>query len=486
MAPGACNTEGRGTLPTQDNQERSATQEPDQGARVFLFPTPAPRVVGCRVDALSIGVKLRLDRGSVAAWLLAAPGASPGVVEVDLDGWTLGPGQEPKTSLFLRQKGAGVLVFENGDLRGKFDSRAQGGCPLEVTFRASFLATHDLDTCVAYVRCLGSALGVVEGLCLRRLDLAADVAWWRMTEEDRSTWQRPGRTGFCSFVELDKDGEPLPMREHGGGGRKITGYTIGMGGHVMARIYDKLEQLNMVSPEKRLGECSIWAENGWDGQGPITRVEFQIRSQALKTFGLLDPLDLDAEALGSLWCYLTQEWLIMRQPTSARTGRCKLDPRWEVVQKRAFEHAHTPAARVYFRRGAGAKHALGTWLSFAAHAGGREGAGGLRIPFPQLPARDLSVPAERLKADVEAFDALAKVLAEWAKEGMRLLLDELVKEHGAQSALVYVLERGAGVLARASSVAGASAGPRPEDLRPRKKPRIVLWMRKMAAAASAA
>lgn len=474
---------------TEPNQERSGTQEPDAGelgARVFLLPPPPPRVVGSRVDALSIAAKLRLDRGSVSAWFLAAPGASPGVVEVDLDGWTLGPGQEPKTSLFLRQKGHGVLIFENGDVRGRFDLRGQGGCPLEVTFRASFLATHDLLTCVAYARCIGSALGVVEGLRLRRVDLAADVANWRMTEEDRSTWQRPGRTGFCSFVELDNEGEPLPMREHGGGGRKITGYTIGQGGYVMARIYDKLEQLKMVAPEKRLGECSVWAENGWDGQGPVTRVEFQLRSEALKTFGLVDPVDLDAEALGALWCYLTQEWLIMRMPTSARTGRCKLDRRWEVVQKQAFEHAHTPAARVYFRRGAGAKHALGTWLSFAAHAGAREGGGGLRIPFPQLPARDLSVPSERLQADVEAFDALAKVLAEWAKEGMRLLLDDLVAEHGAQSALVYVLERGAGVLARASSVAGGSAGPRPEDLRPRSKPRVVLWMRKLMRAAAAA
>ena len=238
---------GEGPIHTQDNQERGDTQEPDQGAKVFLFPTPPPRVVGSRVDALSLGVKLRLDRASVSGWFLAAPGSAPGVVEVDLDGWTLAPGQEPKVSLFLRQKGAGVLIFENGDVRGNFDSREQGGCALEVTFRASFLATHDLATCLAYARCIGSALGVVEDLRLRRLDLAADVSWWRMTEEDRSLWQRPGRTGFCSFVELDNKGEPLALREHGGGGRKITGYTVGMGGHVMCRVYDKLEQLKMIS-----------------------------------------------------------------------------------------------------------------------------------------------------------------------------------------------------------------------------------------------
>ena len=196
------------------------------------------------------------------------------------------------------------------------------------------------------------------------------------------------------------------------------------------------------------------------------------------TFGLVNPEDLDGEALGALWAYLTQEWLQMKAPTSARIGRCKVDPRWQVVQSQAFEHAHTPAARVYFRRGAGAKHALGTWLSFAAHTGAL--AGGLRLSFPVLAPLALDATPEQAAAhDEEVKAALDKLLGEWCREGARLLSAELVKEHGARGALAYLLERGAAVLARASSVADGKVGPRPEDLRPRKKPRIVLWLRKL-------
>lgn len=108
---------------------------------------------------------------------------------------------------------------------------------------------------------------------LRKLDLCADFAGWRIGDVLHEAWivQRIGRVR-----EYEKQTHRV--------GSKITGFTICPGNTLMMRAYDKVAELNVTGREqKREIEYSFWKREGWQFES-VTRIEFQFRSTVLRQF----------------------------------------------------------------------------------------------------------------------------------------------------------------------------------------------------------
>lgn len=113
-------------------------------------------------------------------------------------------------------------------------------------------------------------------------------------------------------------------------GSNFTGCVIGMGGDVLARVYDKTAEIK-VSGKKYLH--SIWATKGWDGMSPVWRVEFQFKRAFLVSMGLDLVTDVTA-AYASLWAYAIQNWLRLTEPLPEddNPSRWPIHPLWVELQ----------------------------------------------------------------------------------------------------------------------------------------------------------
>ena len=175
---------------------------------------------------------------------------------------------------------------------------------------------------------------------------------WKATRDWLSTWATLGK-GKVSRADLCSDfAIPLPeidlgielvsrgrkRGKHGEvdmsevanwqTGRKGTGYQVGKG-DLMARIYDKREELLHTN---KLWFEGLWRQNGWDGDAPVTRFEFQFRRKALKEFNVDSPEDLEWQR-PELWAYATEEWMTVRECSADRNrARWPVKPFWADVQ----------------------------------------------------------------------------------------------------------------------------------------------------------
>lgn len=464
------------TPPAVESGEVIAWPTPRQlieAQRGPVLPQRGPlSVVGLRVDGLTIAAVLELDKGRLDRWRYCAVSELPaeggglgpdrsrdtGVVRVWLDGWG---GQGPRhVDLEVKPLRGDRWKFRNADIHGVFDEHPIAGCHLEVTFYQGFLASNDVASgvCEAYVRAVAATLGAVSELRVRRLDLAADVAGWAIRPGDRDLWIKPGRSPVTSYVDLP---EAENVREHGQGTR-ITGYTVGAGGPILLRVYDKRTHLAEREPDKREGEELLWKSRGWSGEGPVTRVEFQLRTEALRSFGVEGPEGL-ARALDPLWQNLTHRWCRLALLDNKRPDRRTLDPRWALLREVRFSHLSLPAARRYFSSGASARQALGNVISYLARQGG-EGLAFV-LPGPQE-------PEDRARERLEMMVMRAMTFAS------KSLCDELARILGTyHAAIEYVSASAANRLARASTVGGGAVPPEQEAPRERKKrPSVQLWV----------
>ncbi|RJQ24713.1 MAG: replication initiation factor [Peptococcaceae bacterium] len=131
-------------------------------------------------------------------------------------------------------------------------------------------------------------------------------------------------------------------------GRKFSGFTIGGGGTLMARIYNKTLEI------KNSGKawfCDLWRESGWNEEKEVWRVEFQIRREVLKEFGIYSLEDL-LEKENGIWDYLTSKWLIIKQSFGKNVSRWKVKNKWKLVQQaNSFYLKGSPLVRESFKQG---------------------------------------------------------------------------------------------------------------------------------------
>lgn len=150
-------------------------------------------------------------------------------------------------------------------------------------------------------------------LTVSRLDLFADFQGWTLTGDDRRNFVCRARS--TAVYEEDE---------------VLNGLTFGKrdSGTISARLYDKTIE---VAKSGSGYWADIWGA-AFDPSRPVVRVEFEIERGALREFGVNTP-DEVLKATGSLWAYLTGQWLSLRvaSPDSTKS-RWPVAAEWEVVR----------------------------------------------------------------------------------------------------------------------------------------------------------
>ena len=107
-------------------------------------------------------------------------------------------------------------------------------------------------------------------------------------------------------------------------GRQFTGWSIGQGGDLSARLYDKLLE---IQKSRKWYMPQLWAACGWQGEANVWRLEFQIRRDVLVEMGVSSLDDL-LPRLESLWLYCCTDWLrlVVPNPSEQTPSRWLLHP----------------------------------------------------------------------------------------------------------------------------------------------------------------
>jgi len=167
--------------------------------------------------------------------------------------------------------------------------------------------------------------------------LGGRLLWDKVSRVDLATdLPGVGVSEFCEMVYRDQYLCRARKWDLHGEGHK-TGVTLGAGGDVVCRIYDKLYEVTRAHPDAH--KLKLLEERRWGGpQEQATRVEFQLRREALMS------LDVDSLAdyqknRAAICVYLVEKWLRFLSEIPDRdnhnTQRTESHPLWEKVS-RAF------------------------------------------------------------------------------------------------------------------------------------------------------
>lgn len=117
--------------------------------------------------------------------------------------------------------------------------------------------------------------------------------------------------------------------------RNFSGWVIGSGGAMSARLYDKTLE---IKKSKKDYLKDIWKSEGWDEKQTVWRLEFQFRREVLKQLNILSVPDLLSH-LKNLWEYATHDWLRLTVPNSKDETQTRWPnhPLWEILSNAPWE-----------------------------------------------------------------------------------------------------------------------------------------------------
>lgn len=226
-------------------------------------------------------------------------------------------------------------VLVNNDLTVMIAARATGGSSypeVEVIFRSEYLWRFGWRGCASRVKKWVGTWAEICGEKLARVDLCVDL---NVAVPDVRVNQGEVVSRAVNKSEF--------FVQHHLQGLTDTGYTFGQGA-ARCRVYDKLVEIRN---SKKEWFKAIWKRAGWDGTSAVTRVEFQLRRDFLRSVvgelvdqetgellncdGINTLEDLE-RYMGSLWVYLSG-WVSLRDqnPGDSNRRRWKLKPFWQLV-----------------------------------------------------------------------------------------------------------------------------------------------------------
>lgn len=135
-----------------------------------------------------------------------------------------------------------------------------------------------------------------------RIDLFCDFVWTGPFDWDRSAWVTRA-AGIDAFSENGT----------------FTGWMIGRGGVILARLYYKSLQALKTGQDYLV---PLWRQAGRADDEPVWRLEFQFKRDMLVQMGL-GPLDSTLTHLDGLWSYATTEWLKLTIPQATDRTRSR-------------------------------------------------------------------------------------------------------------------------------------------------------------------
>jgi len=226
---------------------------------------------------------------------------------------------------------------------------------MTVELHGVWCARHVVGEHAAFARDIARrTLLAVEDERLARVDLAADVVGLPVARIGRRAWLS---RGACKVSQY--------------GGETVEGWTVGKRGDLYLRVYDKTLELDEPrNVDKREEEHERLRALGWDGEAPVTRVEYELTSDVLSELNVRHP-DQFLERIDAVWKYATRARRLVSLRTASRPSRCRTDPRWRVVQLATFGRDDGEVAVRMRRpsRSASARRTLSAVLNYGVDAG---------------------------------------------------------------------------------------------------------------------
>ncbi len=230
-----------------------------------------------------------------------------------------------------------------------------------VQISSEYLAAVGLEAAEKDLRIVINTLGMVDGgASISRADLFLDF----VCADNLAMIEQPDWITRANLMAKYYDCR-LP--------EPFTGWVIGMGGNLHARLYEKVIEIVNKSHKTYLFE--LWQTNGWQLGEKVWRMEFQTEKQTLKELGIIGLADL-MNKQAALWHYLTADWLRLSIPNLADSKRDRWPnhPLWDAIagvyampldqpRLQRFRPARLPADERLF------VHGLGGLTSFMASRG---------------------------------------------------------------------------------------------------------------------
>ena len=213
----------------------------------------------------------------------------------------------------VKDKGAGVFPFVIDDNAYRIQlSRPGKKLPMAyVKVSAEYLAHKGPLAVMEELLALLADLGEVKGTILvSRVDLAVDF----LSDVVMDSWSR------TAWVTRASRNEAHAIDQH------FTGWSIGMGGVIGARLYDKTQEIIKSGKDWAM---LLWLPAGWATGETVWRLEFEFKREVLKQVGL-STLESVLDNLGGLWNYATAHWLRLTVPNEndATRARWPNNPLW--------------------------------------------------------------------------------------------------------------------------------------------------------------
>jgi hypothetical protein len=121
--------------------------------------------------------------------------------------------------------------------------------------------------------------------------------------------------------------------------KKTQTFQFGKG-DIVLRVYDKVSEINQKSEK-------VWFFDFWGQSENVWRVEWQVRKELLKRFGIISFKDLE-ERHGDILRYLATEHDTLRVPNGDNNpSRWPLHPLWEILIEKILTLNHIGIEREY-------------------------------------------------------------------------------------------------------------------------------------------
>jgi hypothetical protein len=187
-----------------------------------------------------------------------------------------------------------------------------------VQISSEYLAAVGVEACELDLRMVINTLGIVDGdTSVSRADLFVDF----VCDDDLANIEQPDWITRASLMAKYFDCR-LP--------EPFTGWVIGIGGNLHARLYEKV--IEIVHKSRKTYLFELWLVNGWQSGEKVWRMEFQTEKQTLKELGIISLPDL-LNHQAALWHYLTHDWLRLSvpNPNDTKRDRWPNHPLWNSI-----------------------------------------------------------------------------------------------------------------------------------------------------------
>lgn len=206
----------------------------------------------------------------------------------------------------VRDRGTGMFPFVLVDNAYRIQlSRPGKKLPMAyIQVSAEYLAYKTPRDILRELLTLLTELGTLDGgNTVSRIDLAADFS----TPVVMDSWHRSAWvTRAIEIHNYAKD-------------QQFTGWTIGMGGVIGCRLYNKIAE---ILHSGKTWAMDLWLPLGWKPGEDVWRLEFEFKRDFLKERGL-GSLESVLDSRNSLWSYATTQWLRLTVPNEADSTRSR-------------------------------------------------------------------------------------------------------------------------------------------------------------------